>query len=286
MDQNPEGNYPSPYGGNSGSGSGAYPPPQWNTSPGQYAVPSGPAYYPPPPGAAYPPYGWPESPYSPASGATSPTRRVTARRIALIGSLTALAVIAVVSSLLVFAWNARHAPVNHFTDPLTSDTHGWTSSGDCSFFGSAYHVNPAPLEGAVVCFSPTGSFANFDMHVTCESFGGPNNYGYGLAFRHVSRGDFYVFVMDGKDHAWFIRYTNGEGQRISAIWQVPPVVQGARMRDTLQVVARGALLTGVVDGTALGTVTDTTYATGTVGVYSGAPGLNIAFTDFEITRLP
>jgi hypothetical protein len=173
-----------------------------------------------------------------------------------------------------------------FTDALRVGANGWSSSAHCYFDGNAYHANPGNSTEGVLCFAPAGVLGNFDMRVSAEELSGPAAYGYGLAFRHAGPGDFYIFVVDGAHHAWFGKFANGNSQRLSHLWSLPPSVRSTNTWNTLRVVASGPTFTFYVNGWQVGSGTDSTYATGTVGVFSGDTGLDAAFADFAVHGTP
>ena len=269
----------------------AAPPGQYPPPPGIYAAPGQPwaaPGYPAPPG--YPPYGWPAAggaPYGyvppPAASAPQAGGKQHLGRIILFSALGATLVIASVAALLV-ATMGRGGP-RDFRDPLSGDAPGWQTSNQCYSFAESFHADSRAGPNTVVCLSPAGTFTNFDMHVSAGLLAGSNEYGYGLVFRQASVGNFYVFAIDSREHAWFAKVTNGAPQRLSDLWQIPPLLQGIRFQDTLRVVARGSGFIFYVNGAVVGTATDASYTDGAVGVFSGGL-VDVGFTNFEVSGTP
>jgi hypothetical protein len=174
-------------------------------------------------------------------------------------------------------------PRLEFTDTLASNRRNWLTDHHCYFESGAYHVYPGSTTGSVLCVAPAGSFADFDLHVTAQEVTGPLNYPYGLAFRRSSAGNFYVFVVDGDGLAWFGRYAGGHYEQLSPYWVTPTFPHGLDTACTLRVVASASHFTFFVQGRQVGVATDSRYADGMVGVFSGYSQVDAAFTNFSIS---
>lgn len=177
-------------------------------------------------------------------------------------------------------------PVAQFADPLATNTNKWLDSPQCHFTGGTYHALPGDGSASVLCLAPVGSFADFDLSVTASPAAGPVTAPYGLAFRRTGPGNFYVFSVDAEGLAWLGKYTGGHYVKLSPYWIVPGFVAGLGKPNTLRVTASGPTITCYVDSKRAGTVTDATYTSGMVGLYSGAATLDVAYSTFAVATTP
>jgi hypothetical protein len=176
--------------------------------------------------------------------------------------------------------------VTQFADALAANTNRWLDSAQCHFTGGAYHALPGAGSGSVVCLAPVGTFGDFDLSVTASPAAGPVTAPYGLAFRRTGPGDFYIFSVDAEGLAWMGKYANGQYQKLTPYWPATGFVAGLGKPNGLRVTANGSTITGYVDGKRVGTLTDSTYATGEVGLYSGADTLDVAYSNFAVAVAP
>jgi hypothetical protein len=174
-----------------------------------------------------------------------------------------------------------------FKDSLNGSSNaGWVTDTHCYFQGNAYHANTGTDYQGLNCPAPAGSFSDMDLHVTVSEKTGPLNYGYGVVFRHQSSGNEYVFVLASNGEAWFDKIVSGNITHLSDYWQPAGFYRGLGANNTLRVVARGTSFTFYINSEQVGQGTDSTYARGTLGIFSGGPSLDAAFTNFEVQGNP
>jgi hypothetical protein len=99
---------------------------------------------------------------------------------------------------------------------------------------------------------------------------GPADNGYGLLFRaDPEAGDFYLFKVSADGYVWIGRYQDGaeETAIIGQHWfESPAVRQGLNVTNKLRVEAEAGNLIFYVNDQEVGRVTDTTFASGDVGL--------------------
>jgi hypothetical protein len=99
---------------------------------------------------------------------------------------------------------------------------------------------------------------------------GPADNGYGLLFRaDPEAGDFYLFKVSADGYVWIGRYQDGaeETAIIGQHWfESPAVRQGLKVTNKLRVEAEAGNLIFYVNDQEVGRVTDTTFASGDVGL--------------------
>lgn len=294
----------------------AYPPP-YPPPPGYYAMPgqAGPpaqppyanpyvyaGYAPPPPGSMPPPPGS-MPPYG--APAVRAGKRIPVGRILLFVGL-ALAIVIAGTAGILFAitapsgrtttWVPAPTPTEDvvatsgisltgFQDPLTTNANGWPTGTYCSFQGGMYHViTTGPRIIAAFCPTPksVGTYSDLDLQVTARLVSGQLADNFGLAFRWVGVGSFYVFVVNGNGHAWFGKESNWSAQRLSDVWSVPAFARGVGHPNTLRVVGQGSNFAFYMNGQHVGSWSDGTYPTGHVGLFAGSPNVDAGYSNFAV----
>jgi hypothetical protein len=167
-----------------------------------------------------------------------------------------------------------------FSDPLTSDANGWSTNQNCYFRSDGFHIN-----GSWECFAPTDVPDNFTAQVRVKQISGPSGDGYGVVFRRASIGNAYYFFIDGYGH-W--RVDKCVNNTCSALhnWSSSngAVKQGANVANTLEVAANGSQFAFFANGTQLGQVTDSTFASGIFGL-TGGQSSQVVYTDLVINQV-
>ncbi len=150
---------------------------------------------------------------------------------------------------------------------LENDISRWASAG-VNFSDGIYEVEATPVEG-------------------------PLDNGYGLLFRaDAAAGDFYLFKVSADGYVWIGRYKGGaeEVTIIGAHWfESPAVLRGLDVTNVLRVQAEAGNMIFYVNGQEVGRVTDTTFASGDVGVLVqtlGGGGVRVLFDNLSVQPLP
>lgn len=281
---NPPG-YP-PYGQYGPYGQGA---PATTPFYGQEAPPSYPLYGSPMPGG-YPQPAWP---------GMQPQPQQKRGNGLVIGLSIGLVVLILVGSIAAAAFirNARTStatsPTNQtatsltptssktiiFQDPLTSNTYGWLSDDHCSFASDGYHI-----KSGWICYAPAGLLSNFDVTVHVKQISGPLTYGYGIVFRRTSTGNEYMFDIDGNSKWVLFKCVSSSCSKL-ANWTSNASLQGGlNVSHTLEVQANGTHIACYADGTQLGSVDDSTYLSGKVGLQA-SNNIEAVFSNITITAV-
>lgn len=219
-----------------------------------------------------------------AARATRARKRRWRRRLAWGGGILALLLaVGVVLSLGAitggkFVFNASNA--SPYSDSLATNASGWPQRNGCGERGGAYHISPSNTQFAQLCFAPAGRYSDLDEEVTATQIAGPAEGEFGLVFRLVDSGDGYIFIVTSDGTAFLAKITSGQITPVSGAWSYAADSFG--QPRTLRVVAQGAIITCYVNGTRVGTLTDSTYANGGVGLMAGSGGVDVAFTDFSV----
>lgn len=150
---------------------------------------------------------------------------------------------------------------------LENDISRWASAGK-NFSDGIFEVEATPVEG-------------------------PLDNGYGLLFRADSEaGDFYLFKVSADGYVWIGRYKGGAEEMtiIGDHWfESPAVLRGLDVTNVLRVQAEAGNMIFFVNGQEVGRVTDTTFASGDVGILVqtlGGGGVRVLFDNLSVQPLP
>jgi hypothetical protein len=209
------------------------------------------------------------------------------RQVRLIGSI--------LSSVVIFVlvrYALQHTPgstgtqntgLNNaqvFTDGLLSNRNGWLTNADCVFKTDGYHLTRSYL-----AYAPVVDAANFDVTVQVTQSAGTVLAPYGLVFRRMSLGNYYVFGIDGNGKWTFYKALENVDSDIVSFTASPAIKQGLNAQNTLEVKAQGTHFTFFVNGTQVGQADDASLAkAGAVGV-AGHDDIEVVFTAFALKRL-
>jgi hypothetical protein len=226
---------------------------------------------------------------------TPPARKSGgARRVFLVtgivvGLLVVIIAVCVGSALLInftqasLKANSAQAPVPGtnvlFSDPLTSNTNGWSdNTSHCFFQDNAYHI-----KSSFYCLAPAGNIGDAIITVKAEQVAGSLLYLYGIVFRRVSTGNWYEFDIDSNGKWAFFKIVNDTAYRLVDYTPNAAIKGGLNTINTLLVQAKGAHFVFSVNGTQVGKTDDSTFASGRAGLSAGGADTEAAYTDFEIT---
>ncbi len=159
-------------------------------------------------------------------------------------------------------------------DPLKDNTAGnkWTetsgSGGSCGFNGGAYHVSDTTVNYFVYCVAENTNFSNFAYQVTMTIDKGDCG---GIVFRvDLNTNSFYHFVVCNNGLMLLSAYSNNNGTVLIHAKVSSAVQTGLNVQNTVGVVAQGSSINLFINNQNVGSVTDSTQATGSIGVIAEA----------------
>jgi len=136
--------------------------------------------------------------------------------------------------------------------------------------------------------SGIGPFGDFLFLVDAEQISGPENNGYGIQFRMQDGDNYYRFRISGDGWAKFDKNVAGVRTTLRS-WEETPLVNKGNAVNQIGVSAQGSTFTFYVNGNVLYTETDTSFASGHVGLsvikYDSQGELHIAFDNLIIQAL-
>jgi hypothetical protein len=170
-----------------------------------------------------------------------------------------------------------------FSDPLTSNAHGWNNDQHCFFRTDGYHVKGDGVD-AWECFAPTDVPNDFSAQVKVKEISGASGVGYGIVFRHPDQGDGYLFLIDGYGH-WSIQKCSGTSCSTLSDWASSGGVihAGINEENVVKVNASGSHFVFFANGKQIGQISDTSFTSGDLGLTSGATN-EAVFTDLVINQ--
>ncbi|MFI5272336.1 MAG: hypothetical protein ACHQ4H_04800 [Ktedonobacterales bacterium] len=218
-----------------------------------------------------------------APGATRlPGLVVKAHRVAFAGSISVLTLwlagcgALVTSSPPIQATVSTHVSTPQVTPSTTSPYYqdaltepsppsGWSSDPVCSFTTLGLVVKPSGGQ-AYICLVPAAPVANLAVTVTVQQLSGLPSHAFGIALRHNAAKSYYFFGVDGRGHYTFAVVVNDIIHSVIPFTANAAIHAGAGASNLLQVVAVGQQITLFVNGSPVGEVKLSTFATGTVGL--------------------
>lgn len=168
------------------------------------------------------------------------------------------------------------------TDPLSGpDNNNWPNDGtNCSFTNNAYVVTATSANTLQPCVS--GSLQYGDAAIAVDVTLG-SSADAGLLFRAGSDGkQFYDFEVTSQNQ-FYLRYRNNDHYTFLIQNTPSSAIQGSGGKNTLLVIAHGPRLQLFINGTFIGEVSDSTFASGQLGVAAGT--LSASTGDASFTNL-
>lgn len=152
-----------------------------------------------------------------------------------------------------------------YSNALTTPTTGWANGAECTFTASGLVVQPNGGQ-AYICLAPTTQLTDASITVTTRETSGSMNHAYGIAFHHAAPKNYYFFGIDGHGRFTFTVVVNDVSHTIIAFTPSAAIHTGMNVSNQLQVIVKGKQITCLVNGTAVGQVTVSTFPDGSVGL--------------------
>ncbi len=220
-----------------------------------------------------------------AQATTADQNFLTAQAQATANFLTAQAASAQVQAIYNQAISGNPA----LYDPLSSnDTNNWDKGssveGDgCTFTGGVYHASISKQNTVQECFAKGTNFSNFAFQVQMTIIKGD---GGGLIFRAQGVNSLYRFRI-GIDGTYDLFIPSTGIHPIISNTSNPAIKKGPNQFNLLTVIASGNTILLFVNGQYLGTVSDSTYNSGEIGLFAFdfRNPTDVAFSNAELWEL-
>ncbi|GAC1567801.1 MAG: hypothetical protein NVS3B14_14970 [Ktedonobacteraceae bacterium] len=152
-----------------------------------------------------------------------------------------------------------------YSNALTAPAAGWASGPECAFTGSGLVVRPNGGQ-AYICLAPTPPLTDVSVTVTVQQTSGLPTHAFGVALRHAAPKNYYFFGIDGRGRFTFTTVVNDVSHTIIPFTPSAAIHSGANAMNRLQVIAKGDVITLLVNGASVGQATLATFANGTIGL--------------------
>lgn len=192
------------------------------------------------------------------------------------------------------------------TDPLSHNIHNWPTSPSnvYTFTAGAYHITDRGTNGIAVVLQNSPFSIPVAYTLTMEEIRGDdtsvdNSFGMIIRFSQQNNAGqiittFYSFevVNTPNGEYSFYKYDNSQGPNINPWTRLWHQVfghefhqgQGAQKINTFKIYASGSSFTFTVNGSVIGSVTDSSFKSGTVGMLVNLNGTEVAFSNMQITH--
>lgn len=170
-----------------------------------------------------------------------------------------------------------------YRNALTMPATGWANGPECSFTSSGLVVRPQGGH-AYICLAPTAPLTDFSVAVSVHQTSGPLTHAYGIAFRHTAPKNYYFFGIDGKGRFTFTTVVNDVSHVVIPFTSNAAIYSGINATNQLQVIAKGRVITLLVNGASVGQATLSTFASGIVGLRGINDG-EVAFQQLSIAQV-
>jgi hypothetical protein len=240
-----------------------------------------------PPTQASQPYGYPQQqPPAPKKSRTGLVVGIVVGVVVLLAACTGISIFAInalgtaATSTGTPGASATATPAETvvYQNAFTSTADDWAQDNNCQSKSDGYHI-----ANGFICYAPIGNQSDVNVTVNVQQVSGPTTTGYGIAFRRVSAGNFYEFLIDSNGKWFFDKCVDSKCTTIVDFTANAAIKGGLNTSNTLKVAAKGSHFEFFVNGTSVGSQDDTTFTSGIVGIESG-DAIDCAFTNLVITR--
>jgi hypothetical protein len=165
-----------------------------------------------------------------------------------------------------------------YQNSLRGAAGGWVNDSYCSDKPDGYHI-----VGAYLCYAPVTEQGNVDITVTVSQLHGPYSLLYGIVLRSSSKGNYYLFGIDGNGKWTFAKLSNNSSSYLIQPKANPAIKTNLNQVNTLEVRAIGSQFDFFVNGVQIGHTSDTAYSTGLVGLTSER-GVEVVYANIRIAQ--
>ena len=161
-----------------------------------------------------------------------------------------------------------HSGTLALTDPLSKSDkrYAWDENTNCAFVNGTYHAIAPDARYSDYCTANSTDFSDFTYEVQMTILKGDAG---GIIFHveNTNPNQYYDFhiVQDGR---YSLEAVNGSGGPSLKQGSSSAIKQGLNQANLVAVVAQGTYITLYVNHQSLGSVTDSTYSHGLIGVYA------------------
>lgn len=152
-----------------------------------------------------------------------------------------------------------------YRNDLTAASPAWANGAQCAFTGSGLTVAPSGGQ-AYICLAPLSPQSDIAITVSVRQQSGSATHAYGIVLRHAAAHNYYFFGINSHGRFTFTVVVNNVSKTIIAFTASPAIHSGAGVENQLQVIAKGQVMTLLVNGLPVGQVTLATFPNGGIGL--------------------
>jgi hypothetical protein len=178
-----------------------------------------------------------------------------------------------------------------FSDDFSDSSSGWdqvqAAEGVTDYENGHYRIFVNQTQHDYWA-NPGLSFTDVQVEADASKVGGPNDNDFGLICRYQDTENFYAFLISSDGYYGIMKYSGGTSATLGAdaLLASDAVIQGSATNH-LRADCVGDTLSLYANGQLLHSVTDSTFASGDVGLIAGTyneTGTDINFDDFVVRQ--
>lgn len=177
-----------------------------------------------------------------------------------------------------------------FQDDFSDSNSGWPTTSDtaksASYMADGTYQIQAISTQQDVWAHPGQSFTDVSVEVDATKSAGPDNNGFGVVCRFVDNDNFYYFMVSSDGYQVIGKYEAGENKYLTADKMQPTgAINSGSATNHVRGDCSGSTLTLYANGQQLSSVTDTSFASGDVGLIVGTfdePNVSVSFDNFVV----
>lgn len=158
-----------------------------------------------------------------------------------------------------------------FSDDFSDTSGGWTLHSDedvtLAIEDSQYHITVI-RDNLMIRGHPDQNFSDFTLEVETTQVEGPDDNLYGVILRYVDSDNFYSFGISGDGYYRFAKWEDDEQSDLIR-WTESSTIKTGQASNVIKVVCEGDTFTFFVNGERLDSHTDSSFASGDIGLFVG-----------------
>ena len=165
-----------------------------------------------------------------------------------------------------------------YQSALTGNISGWESSDGCSFERDGLHVS-----AGAICMPDIAEQGDVTLTVQTKLAHGNGASAFGIVFRYTGQGNYYFFGIDADGEWQFYKAVDDQIMPIFNATQDPAILLGINTLNTIEVRAKGTHFDFYVNGVAVKSTDDSTYASGQWGL-AAPQGIEAVYTNIALVK--
>jgi hypothetical protein len=175
-----------------------------------------------------------------------------------------------------------------FSDDFSDAGSGWKRAagehGSTDYLDGTFHIKVDAAKYDLWS-NPGLNLGNVSIEVDATKVAGPETDNFGLICRYQDAGNFYFAQITSSGYYGFGKMMNGIQLLDQSGYVASDLVKTGNATNHLRLTCDGDVLTLYINGSEAGSITDTSFSSGDVGLMAGTfneGGLDIAFDNFVV----